>query len=460
MSAILRIQDGSPVWVSSSIVPSRDTVVSPGSGPHLVAVQVNSTDVFVYVNVENPGTVDLGLCPCSAQLPAAWASAPAFSGFLDSTTQSQTDTRGAFVFQASPGGDSLTGPGINHYLPFGNGRRAWGWSPDGRMFAYVMEPGNSPSSSGESDWRMGVIALQPITLSDGTTAPIGALLAEAGGSFDGRWTQAQFGWAGSQAIVAHGAAWDQFAHFFFGAPTAAAVTIVCPLAPNTNFPPGGATWSGTKSFSTVVTGTPPYTPPVPHQNRVDWMHLVSPCGSYVAVVPRILDSSAPPQTIVLVATANAQEVTFRRNNVAVLGITSTGTNPSITTNMHAALGVTINRGDGTTVNVDDPDCTFIGGGVVVHVDRVKASTLPTANLGVVPVGTAVLGAIRQNGFSWVQAPNQNGWANQSETHWCLLAQAYTVDGTTVPRPWDGQATNPPPFPIANENCAQRNIEIT
>lgn len=94
---------------------------------------------------------------------------------------------------------------------------------------------------------------------------------------------------------------------------------------------------------------------------------------------------------------------------------------------------------------------------MVRVDRVKSTTLPSANLGVLPVGTAVLGKLQVGKNIWVQVPNQNGWANQSEKHWCLLAQAYTVDGATVPRPWDGQATNP--FPIANENCAQRNIEI-
>ena len=462
MAAELRIQDGNPVWLSASIVPSRDTVVSPNSSPSLATIQVNSADVFVYVNVENPGTVDLGLCPCSAPLPATWASAPAFSGFLDSTTQSFTDNHGAFVFEARPlglGGDRIMGPGLSKVLPFGNGRRTWGWSPDGRMFAYIYEPGNSPSSSGESSWEMGVIALQPITLSDGTTAPIGAPIAVASGRFDGVWTQGQFGWAGSQAVVAQGAAWDLFAHFFLGAPNAEVVTIVCPLAPPASLP-GGATWSDTKSFSTVITGTPPFTPPIPHQDRVDWMCLVSPCGSYVAVVPRILDPSAPPQTIVLVATADAQEVTFRRNNVAVSGITSTGATLSITTNSHTALGVTIDTGNGTTVVVDDPECTFVGGGVVVRVDRVQASTLPTANLGVLPIGTAALSALQQNGFSWVQVPNQNGWANQSEKHWCLLAQAYTGDGTTIPRAWDGQATNPPPFPIADENCAQRNIEIS
>lgn len=464
MSAQLRIQDGNPVWLSASIVPSRDTVVSPNSSPSLATIQVNSTDVFVYVKVENPGTVDLGLCPCSAQFPAVWASAPVFSGFLDSTTQSLTDSHGAFVFEARPlaqGADRITGPGLNTGLPFGNGRRTWGWSPDGRMFAYVFETENSPSAAGESTWVMGVIALQPITLSDGTTAAIGVPLAEARGTFDGRWTENQFGWAGSQAVVAHGAAWDMFAHFFLGTPNGAVVTIVCPLyndASNTNFPPGGATWSGTKSFETVIIGTPPFTPPIPHQDRVDWMHLVSPCGSYVAIVPRILDTSAPPQTIVLVSTTNAQEVKFRQNNVP-LDIISTGANPSITTNSHTALGVTIDRGNGATTDVDDPDCTFVGDGVLVRVDRVKASTLPSANLGVLPIGSAVLGALRQNGFSWVQVPNQNGWANQSENHWCLLAQTYTIDGITVPRPWNGQATNPPPFPIANENCAQRNIEI-
>jgi hypothetical protein len=87
--------------------------------------------------------------------------------------------------------------------------------------------------------------------------------------------------------------------------------------------------------------------------------------------------------------------------------------------------------------------------------------LPTANLGVLPVGTAALGVLRQGQSAWVQVPNTNasGWANQSERHWCLLAQAYTADGTTIPRSWNGQASNPPPFPVTLQNSAQRNIEI-
>jgi hypothetical protein len=191
---------------------------------------------------------------------------------------------------------------------------------------------------------------------------------------------------------------------------------------------------------------------------VDWLKLVSPCASAVAFAPQYLGSGTA-QPFHLVSTASGAVTQFRQNNVPVGSIASTGQNPSITTNTHTALGVTIDTGNGTTVDVDDPDCTFVGGGIIVHVDRVKASTLPTANLGVLPIGSAVLGFLRQNGFSWIQVPNQNGWGNQSEKHWCLLGQVYTSDLTTIPRPWSGQATNPPPFPTTNDNCAQRNIEI-
>jgi len=141
-------------------------------------------------------------------------------------------------------------------------------------------------------------------------------------------------------------------------------------------------------------------------------------------------------------------------------IAGTPGTPAITTNTHGINGVTVDTG-GTNVMVDDPDCTFVGGGVRVHVDRVKASTLPSANLGVLSVGTAALGLSRVNSSYWVQVPNQNTilWDNQGEQHWCLLAQSYTPDGTTIPSPWDGQAATPPPFPVSLENCAQRNIGI-
>ena len=91
MAAGLRIQDGTPIWASQAILPSRDTVVSPGSSPTLAAIQVSSTDVFVYVRVDNVGTVDLGVCACSP-VPAPWTRVALFQGFHASptTTTSQT----------------------------------------------------------------------------------------------------------------------------------------------------------------------------------------------------------------------------------------------------------------------------------------------------------------------------------------------------------------------------------
>jgi hypothetical protein len=160
----------------------------------------------------------------------------------------------------------------------------------------------------------------------------------------------------------------------------------------------------------------------------------------------------------MISTATAAQIQFKQNNLPI-SISSTGASVSLTTTAHTAKGVTVNTGNGTTVAVDDPDCASVGGGVTVRVDRVKASTLPSANLGVVAVGSADISQLLIGKSAWVQVPNTAGWANQSEPHWCLLAQAYTSDGTTVPRAWNGQMTAPPAFPVANENCAQRNIEI-
>ena len=436
MSAMVRIADGSPVWISQAIVPSRDTVVSPGMSPQVAAVNVNSTDVFVYVEVENTGTEDVGVCPCSVQLPAAWSGPQAFSGFLDSTTQSLMDARGAFVFEARPpgaGADRITGPGLSYGFPFGSGRRAWGWSPDGRMFAYVFQ-----RAAQVGNWEMGVIALQPVLRTDGTTVSPGQpYLTIGGGRFHGAWTQNEFGWAGSRAVVAHAPASTVNPA---AAPVEAELTVVCPLAGEQ------VNWSARKSF---------------FGGAVDWEPLVSPCGSHVAIVPRILQPGAPQQVIELVRTATAQVVGFRRNNAAIAALSVLIDSPSITTWQSGANGVDVVRepAPAAATTVDDPECTAVDIGVVVRVDRVKASTLPSANLGVRPVGLSVVGPLSAGQSRWVQVTNGSGWANQSEPHWCLLAQAYTADGVTVPRPWFGDNVNPPPFPVALDNCAQRNIEI-
>lgn len=426
MPAKLRIQDGNPVWLSTSIVPSRDTVVSPNSSPSLATVQVNSSNVFIYVKVENTGTVDLGACTCTNT--GAWTLPGFFQGFLaNPSAPTQTQTQAGVTFTASPSGDSLSGTGISHSFGFSaSGRRAWEWSPDGRFFAYV-------SSANGPDWTLNIIALQNYTRSNGSTVSKGQIAVSASGVFAGSnafqyWNNGNFGWTGSRAVMASGA--------YVGG-SGFTVSLACPEAPY----PG--VWGN-------------LFPNFPGQ--VDWAFLASPCGSAVAFAPKRLTSSAPPQDFFLISTTTASQTPFRKNN-APTSIGSAGANVSITTNAHTANGVTVNTGNGTTVTVDDPDCTLVGDGITVRVDRVKASTLPSANLGVLPIGVGVLGKLLVGKSAWVQVPNQNGWANQSEKHWCLLAQAYTVDGTTVARPWNGQATNPPPFPIGNENCAQRNIEI-
>jgi hypothetical protein len=99
---------------------------------------------------------------------------------------------------------------------------------------------------------------------------------------------------------------------------------------------------------------------------------------------------------------------------------------------------------------------------MASVDRVKASTLPSGNLGVLSIGSAAVGLIKAGQKAWVQVPNTNpaGWGNQGEQHWCLLAQAYTSDNATVKKPWNGQMVSPPAFPLALANCAQRNVMIS
>jgi hypothetical protein len=419
VAADLRIVDGNPVWASQAIVPSRDTVVSPSSSPALAAVAVNSVGVFVYVKVDNTGTIDLGTCTCGPPLPATWGLPTLFGGFLASTTATQSQSQGGFTFNVSQFGDSISGPGVN--FSFGlsaSGRRAWAWSPDGRMFAHAGSPNGN-------DWFLTIVALQAITRSDGTVRPAGQVVASSNGLFSGLWNNSNFGWAASNAVVVSGTA--------AGGGNVVNLTITCPEAP------AGA------SYGDQLLGFP---------NEYDYR--VSPCGRAVAILPKIAG-----RNVALVSTARGQIVQWRSNNVPT-SVTITGTNPSITTQSHTANGVRIATGGGGSVMVDDPDCTAVGGGVAATVDRVKASTLPSANLGVMAVGSGVVSVLRVGQSAWVQVPNTNpaGWGNQGERHWCLLAQAYTTDGTTIPKPWNGQATNPPAFPLSRNNCAQRNIDIS
>lgn len=413
MSAQLRIQDGTPVWVSNSIVPSKDTVVSPWGSPRLAAVNVNSTDVFVYVKVENPGTEDIGLCDCVNVGP--WSPPVTFQGFVDDANATVTERKAALTLTLSPREDTVFWPGygtIVNQSPV-SPRRAWGWSADGRFLAYI-------NARDSTFWAF---ATQDVGLPNGTTIRQGLLGFVQLPTF--QWTNADFGWAGSRAAFA----------LVPNAPDRQLYAL-CPLVPRL------FSLFGFLDGASILASV-----------------FVSPCASAIALPPLSRLISGGRATFNLFSTLAGTAIPFRQNNAPIPDIAPTGTGFSITTQTHGAMGVVVGTGGGTTVLVDDPDCTFVGGGIRVSIDRVKASTLPTANLGVAHVGDAVIGTLRQNETGWVQVPNQNGWANQSERHWCLLAQAYTVDGTTIPRPWNGQATNPPPFPIANENCAQRNIEI-
>lgn len=424
MAAKLKIQDGSPIWLSNSIVPSKDTVVSPTSTPTTAVLQVNSTNVFVYVKVENTGTLDLGGCTCTAT--GAWPAPSFFSGFFNSKTAGTSASNAGFTFQATTTGDFISGPGLN--FSFGlsaSGRRAWAWSPDNRFFAYVGSPNGN-------DWFLSILALQTVTRANGTTVNKGQIAASANGIFPAAppgWNNSNFGWAGAKALIAAG----QYA----GGP-GFVVTLACPLAPS------GA------SYGDLF--------PDPVAGQLNWKFLASPCGENVCFAPARLSTTSTPANFFLVSTATAMVVPFKSNNVTT-SVSSSGANVSLTTVTHSINGVRIGTGNGTNLMVDDPECSFVGGTVMVTVDRVKASTLPSANLGVLAVGTGSVAQLAKGKSAWVQVPNTNGWANQSEKHWCLLAQAYTQDGTTIAKSWNGQAASPPAFPVSAEPCAQRNIEI-
>jgi hypothetical protein len=421
MVAKLQVLDGSPVWASNAIIPSRDTVVSPTSSPTLASINVGATGVFVYVKVDNTGDVDFGTCACSP-VPAPWAGTTALPGFLATTTGGAFESRAGETFEANYLGDSLTGTVNFSFGLSASGRRAWGWSPDGRLFAWVGSPNGN-------DWYLTIVTLAPLTRSDGTILAAGHIALQANGLFNGPWNASNFAWAGSKAVIASGVAAG-------GGQTA--LVVACPESP------GGA------SYGDLLLNS---------AGQIDYVYLVSPCGSVVAVVPKILNAAAGSRDAYLVSTATAVVVPFKINN-APTSVTIVGLNPSLTTLAHGARGTRVNTGSGATVDVDDPDCTLVGGGVRVTVDRVKASTLPSGNLGVIAVGTgSALGSLLHAHSAWVQVVNSNGWANQSEPHWCLLAQAYTADDTTIPKPWNGQLASPPAFPIALINCAQRNIQI-
>jgi hypothetical protein len=138
MAAGPRIAHGNPIWLSPSIIPSKDTVVSPMSSPTLAVVKVTSQDVFIYVKVDNISTV--GFRPCSCTATGAWTNPTIFSGFLGNPLATSSASRFGTTFTASPSGDSLSGAVNFLFTSAASARRVWDWSPDGRFFAYVASP--------------------------------------------------------------------------------------------------------------------------------------------------------------------------------------------------------------------------------------------------------------------------------------------------------------------------------
>ena len=262
-----------------------------------------------------------------------WLTPVLFQEFLSADPAAATSYPAQFgvTFTASKNGDSLAGGGINRQFGISaSKRRAWAWSPDGRFFAYV-------SSANGPDWNLTIVALQETRRSDCSIVSKGNVAATASGIFAAGqsplqyWNNSNFGWAGSKAVSASGA---------YSGGSGILRSLACPEAPIAN------------NFWTEL---------IPDRaGQIDWVYLVSPCGLAVAFTPKKLNPFAPPLDFLLVSTASAQQTHFRKNNAAQ-SIATTGSNPSITTNRHADNGVRIDTGDGTKIDVDDPDSILRAG---------------------------------------------------------------------------------------------------
>ena len=286
--------------------------------------------------------------------------------------------------------------------------RAWSFSPDGRWFAYVYSPNGS-------NWFLRIVALQNVVRANGTTIPQWSTpVSGVGTVFTAPWNNGNFGWAGSNAVTSRG----------ITAPNTYTLHVACPLVA------AGAAMSYTVQKS-VIPG------------QFDWAFRVGPCGEKVALVP------LGGGFLEFVSTATAALVQPSQNNVpwAISGAVT-----NLTTQGHGANSLLVSR-PGGNISIDDPECFQVVGGVRVRVDRVKASTLPNANQGIVHVGEAFISLLPAGQRRWAKVPNINGWGKGGESHWCLLAQA--IAPPVTPPPWNPVS----PFPGGAQNCAQRNIFI-
>jgi hypothetical protein len=290
-------------------------------------------------------------------------------------------------------------------------------------------------SGAGTDWHLSIVALDDAVRLDDSLALPATIVQQYPDDathtgtgvvhYNIPFTRQMFGWVGSSAIFTHGDVGTNEHRYLF------------------RFRANPVTFG----YESVPAGSSPAI-------------VTSPCGSQLAFV----EAGIP---ITWWSTRDTVNPFAKRSGSSVT--LTPGAGASITTNTHTSLGVTVQPVTGPLgpiTRIDDPDDTESFGGLTVHVDRVLASTLPTANWGVKLVGAAMAGVIPTGalpgGDYWVQVPNWVGWDRQGESHWCLLAQAYD-EKSGLSRPWNGQVPNPVAFPVSagpgNERCAQRNINI-
>jgi hypothetical protein len=433
--ASIEIADGSPIWLSPSIIPSRDLSATTVSGPVWATPAQGSTDVFVYVKVENATADEVGSsCPIGQ-----WSEPVAPLTQLATTGIEKTDSKHGYTFSALAAGDKIVRdtplvaggslPGVSFGFP-ASGRRVWGWSQDGHFFAYAY----GPIAGDVQSWRLKVVTLDGAVRADGTPLTLLTVLdhpalADPPIRYDHTFILADFNWIGSEGLFTRG-------------------TVPAPP-------------TGTAHIVRVVACFKAAPTPRAVETQVtaggQWRYRASPCGSQIAYME---ESPASAQEIVWVSTRTGSTTQSRDRNIA-RPVQTDGATPTITTLAHTSRGVVVQTGSAGPIKIDDPDGTARGGLEV----RVEASTLPDAHLGVLPVGAAAVGPISTasvNGpWSWAQVPNDVGWDRQSESHWCLLAQAYSPEHG-IPIAWNPlELTDPTdPFPAqALLNCAQRNIDI-
>src|SRR4051794_9551753 len=103
MVASIEIHDGSPIWLSDSIIPSLDASATTSAPPSWATPAQGSTNVFVYVKVENVGAEDVG-----ATCPIGQWTAPAtpLTGFTTAGAD-QTESQHGYTFSALGTGDKI-----------------------------------------------------------------------------------------------------------------------------------------------------------------------------------------------------------------------------------------------------------------------------------------------------------------------------------------------------------------